>query len=406
MGKIKYPQTLNIFLLCYMLLFSNCKKFENAAPSGSGPAPQQVTNVSVLPLNGAAIIKYAIPNDPNFSYVRADYETSPGVPASIKASAFTQQITVQGFADTLVHTVKLYSVSTTGALSASMDVTVTPLIPQYLLTRKTLVIQAAFGGINVQALNNSRSDLVFTPLLDTTGHGNYLALDKTYTADSAINFTIRNYNGHGFDTIPYKIAFTVSDRWLHVSDTIVTTVKPLYEALLDKNKMTYMQLPGDATFFDGSSFSLWLTDDLRHGWVYGLTIASATPQPVTWALDDQKNAYKLNRIIIYPYNEPSSGGYYSTHAPKVFEIWGSNNPSPDGSWTGWDKLGHFEVQKPSGLPYGQQNTDDVNYAYNGWEFDFGFIDQSYKYLRMVDIQTWAGQNEIGISSFQLYGVKD
>lgn len=404
MGNSTNSHILILSAIVLHLLFQSCNKFENLPPSGGGPTPAQVSNISVTNLNGEALIQYTIPANPDFAYVRADYETSPGVMASIKSSAFSRQILVPGFADTLQHTVKLYSVSQYEVSSAPVEVTVEPLTPQYILAARSIRIAPAFGGINVRADNGSRSNLVFTPLLDTGSNTTLVMLDKIYTADSIVNFNIRSDGSKRLDTIPYTISIVVSDRWLHTSDTITAIVKPLYEMLLDKNKMTYINLPGDASWFSGSGFHLWLTDDIRKGWVFGLTLASVAPQPVTWALDDQMNAYKLNRILIYPYNEPS-GGYYSSHAPKVFEIWGTNDPAADGSFDNWDKLGHFEVTKPSGLPYGQQNSDDVNYAYNGWEFGLANQDRSYKYLRLLNLQTWNNGTEVGFSSFQLYGVK-
>jgi hypothetical protein len=389
-------------------LFYSCTKFENVFKV-IGPIPQQIKHLSVVNLNGSATIKYKIPEDPNFFYVRAEYETSPGVVEIVKASSFNTEINVVGFGDTLEHRVKLYSVSGGEASSEPVEVTVKPHTPPYVLTQQSLSVSAAFGGIKIEGINESKASLAITPLVDTTGNGDWLVLDKINTVRSTINTTIRSVAGFKFDTIPYKIGVVVTDIWQHTSDTLTATVKPLYETLIDKNRMTYLKLPGDAEWFPGSSFDLWLTDDLHKGWIFGFTQATdlGAPAPVTFGIDNVKGNYTVSRIVIYPYREPEAPkGYYVKWAPKIFEIWGSNQETPDSSLSKWDKLGSFESTKPSGLPYGAETGEDGSFAYNGWEFDVSSSgNKAYKYLRLVSIQNWGGLNNMGFSSFRLYGVK-
>jgi hypothetical protein len=396
------------FVLFTTLFVSSCKKFENV-PRVGGPAPEQIKNITVVNLNGAATIKYNIPSDPNFFYVKAEYETSSGVKASVKASSFNNEISVVGFADTLEHDVSLFSVSKGEVLSQPIVVKVKPLTPQYIITRNSLSISPAFGGIKIQGTNDSKGSLAITPMIDTTGNGDWLPIDKIYTVSAVINSTIRSFTGGKFDTIPYRIGVAVTDRWQHVSDTLIATVKPFYETLLDKNKMTYLKLPGDAEWFPGSSFSLWLTDDLHRGWVFGFTQATdlGAPAPVTFGIDNVKGSYKLSRIVIYPYSEPEAPrGYYVKWAPKIFELWGTSDDDPQPEWSSWEKIGTFESIKPSGLPYGTEGGEDGSFAYNGWEFDISTPNnKSYKYLRLLSIQNWGGLNNFGFSSFRLYGEK-
>src|SRR3546814_16969533 len=72
---------------------------------------------------------------------------------------------------------------------------------------------------------------------------------------------------------------------------------------------------------------------------------------------------KLSGIRIWGIRK---GREYSSGNIREFEIWGSDDPSPDGSYDGWTLMGEYEVIRPSGLSVGDElTTEDIATAEAG-----------------------------------------
>lgn len=372
-------------------------------------APGTVSNVVVQNLNGKATLTYTLPSNTDLSYVKAVYETSSGISTQVVASRYTNTLTVDGFGDTLAHTVKLYAVNSSEVASAAAEVTVKPLTPGYVLARRDLQIDATFGGFSITTKNPVLDNLAIIPLVDTTGNGQWsqtVGMDNVYSNDSIISAVIRNQ-----PSVSRKYAFTVRDRWMHYSDTLFVTLTPWFEQQLDKTKWSTFVLPNDATVLNngGYTWPYYMWDGNFHpGWpaTYFTVESAIVPQMVTI---DLGAAHHFSRFQVNPYLEV--GNYYYVRGnPKDFEIWGSNNPdlsdpvdannTPGASWT---KIGTYHVIKPSGSPYMTETTADVTSAYNGWQFDFPVDTQSYRYIRIRQLSNWQGSYFICISEFTLWG---
>ena len=70
--------------------------------------PVPITVKSVQSIAGGAIIKVTIPDDPNLKGVVAEYERG-GQVVNTKISRYVDSLTVEGYADTKEHIVKIYS---------------------------------------------------------------------------------------------------------------------------------------------------------------------------------------------------------------------------------------------------------------------------------------------------------
>src|SRR5690349_21267245 len=118
MGKKKLLYMLPLFLT----MMAGCKRedFNTPADTNSNP-PGLVSNVSVTNQSGKAVLTYTLPSDKDLLYVKAAYETSPGVATQVIASRYTNTLTVDGFGDTLQHTIKLYAVNSSEKASSSVD---------------------------------------------------------------------------------------------------------------------------------------------------------------------------------------------------------------------------------------------------------------------------------------------
>lgn len=398
-----------LYIALFFIAGTGCKRETlNSPVGGDGTAPGLVSGVTVVNQNGKAVLTYSLPATKDLLYVKAVYETSPGVVAEVEASHYTNTMTVDGFGDTLAHTIKLYAVNSSEVASDPVSVTVNPLTPGYILARRSLQIQATFGGFDLSCSNPVQDNLAIIPLVDTTGKGKWVqtvGMDNIYSKLPVIQSSVRNQ-----PAVTRKYAFTVRDRWLHYSDTLVLSLTPLFEQQLDKSTWSNFVLPNDATILNNGGLTnvsyIW-DNNLHPGWPQCLfTVESATtPQTVTI---DLGQAHILSRMQVNPYKEVGNF-YYVRGNVKDFEIWGSNspnlaNPEPDIlADPTWTKLTTCHVIKPSGSPYQTETTDDQNQAYNGWQFNFPTGLGAYRYLRIRSLSNWQGSFFINIAEFTLWG---
>ncbi len=95
-------------------------------------------------------------------------------------------------------------------------------------------------------------------------------------------------------------------------------------------------------------------------------------------------------------------GLYNYGNPKVFEVWGSSDPAPDGSWDSWIKLGTFANVKPSGLPVGQNSAADEAMAAAGDAYMFEEPTSPVRYLRFRIVETWGSTSYFHIVQLAVY----
>ena len=396
-----------IYTFLFIATFAGCTREALNKPivTNSNP-PGIVSNVQAVNQNGKAAITYSLPTDRDLLYVKAVYETSPGVKAQVVASRYTNTLTVDGFGDTLPHTIRLYAVNTSEVSSAPVEVAVQPLTPGYILARRSIQVAVTFGGFTITCNNPTKDNLAIIPLVDTAGKGAWVqtvGMDNIYSNDSLISGTIRNQ-----PSIARNYAFVVRDKWLHYSDNLFLTLTPWFEQMLDKSKWSTLTLPNDATILNngGWCYPYYMWDgDYHPTWprTY-FTVESATkPQTVTIDLGSK---HTFSRLQVNPYLEV--GGYYYVRGnPKDFEIWGSNSPNLSGpdilSDPTWTKLTTCHVVKPSGSPYQTETASDKAAAYNGWQFDFPVGLSGYRYIRIRSLSNWQGSYFMCISEFTLWG---
>lgn len=373
-----------------LLLLLGCREENLNKPSDEDSgAPGQLEQVQVKNIPGGAELTYTLPNSANLLYVRASYEIRPGLTRETKASYHRNTLVVDGFPDTNRYTIRLSTVSRSEVESDPIYVDIKPLIPPVLETFKSLDLQATFGGLSIAFENSSGEDLAIN-VLATDSIGDLVPADIIYTRLPKGIVAVR-----GFDDTERKFGVYIRDRWENYSDTVFATLTPLYEMQLDKTKFKSFPLPTDDWQANQNTPSrhmgkLWdgnLTPNDNH--YYGPF--TSFPSSFSFDLGAQ---YALSRMIFYP------NGFTST--PRFFELYGSNNPSPDGSWESWTKLMDGELVKPSGLPPGQHTEDDLAYANAGIDYEFPIGTEKYRYLRFRTLSVWVGQFS-AIKEITLYG---
>ncbi|MEC3879527.1 DUF5000 domain-containing lipoprotein [Parapedobacter sp. 10938] len=385
-----YATILNI------LLFFSCSKEERPDyTDAKAPAPAQISDVLVKATPGGALVTYQIPKDPNLSFVKAVYETQQGVVHETTASRFTDTLKLDGFGDTDDHEVNIFSVGKNGKSSNPITITVRPLTPPVVSVFQNLELSATFGGINVSFINESEANLALVVIADTTGKNTWAEINTFYTGANEGKFSIR-----GYDPDEMNFAVYVRDRWQNKSDTLVKALTPLFEEPIPTDKFAEVRLPTD-TWQPAEPIypisNLWDTDI---DW-YGLFSSSNNSTLPQWFTIDLGRNVVISRFKAH---QVSNLFLYSGSAVKTFELWGSNNPDPDGGWNNWTKLGDFKSFKPSGLPLGQTNDDDKNYGhFNGEDFELENSTLPFRYIRFKTLETYGSSGQVVISELSFWG---
>lgn len=402
MKKINFKPLLYLAFNIIIILGVGCKQevLNKPVVTNTNP-PGVVSNVSVVNLNGKAKLTYTLPGDKDLLYVKAVYETSPGHSLEVVASHYTNTLTVEGFGDTLSHTVKLFAVNSSEVASAPVSVTVNPLTPTFNLAFRTLNVIASFGGFYLTCNNPTLENLVIIPMVDTAGKGVWIqtvGMDNIYSNSPVIQKSIRNQ-----PAITRKYAFVVRDRWLNHSDTLFLTLTPIFEQMLPKSAWSNYKLPGDAvTLYSYTTVDKIWNGNYNQVWPNVLfTVENAsTPQTITI---DLGAAHVLSRFKMNPFLEIGNA-YFTRGNLKDFEVWGSNNPNLSGAYdNSWTLMGTYHVIKPSGSPNGTETTADYNYGHDGWDFDFSAGIPAYRYIRIRSLANWTGSYFMSMSQFTLWG---
>ena len=335
----------------------------------STPAPASITIKEVFSKPGGAVIKYTVPNDNNLLGVKVVY-TRNGIVCESKASKYIDSLVVEGFGNTNSQEVKLYSFGTNEKLSSPVTTTIHPLLPPVQSVKFEL--EAGFGGVIVALEENySKADLAIVLMADTLNNPvneKWIDLQTFHTKSEAMKFSRR-----GLNPKPAYFAAYLRDRWNNVSDTIYRELTPIEEVKIPKDKFRNAALPTDYFITaEGSTAyrleNLWNGGEAADGNFYATSHSAPMPQ---WFTIDLGRKVSISRIQKWPRSDYE---LYSSTAPRVFQVWGSSNPNPDGSWdSSWQLLGEFEQFKPSGYGEGREvgpiTDEDRDYWYNRTEFE-------------------------------------
>jgi hypothetical protein len=195
----------------------------------------------------------------------------------------------------------------------------------------------------------------------------------------------------------YKEGGTFSFKTLYIPepgaiDTFqvnsINYTMPLFERKLDKSLFKEKPLPSDvATGFGWVMPRLWDNN-------LGLGYATANNSGVgKWFTFDLGTTVTLSKYRLWQ----TQDRIYRDQNAKQWEIWGTDNPPADGSFTNWTKLMTCDSYKPSGLPLGQTSGADVAYAAAGQEYIFPAGLPPVRYIRIKVITNY------GLQTFQTMG---
>lgn len=384
-----------IFLGAMITLFSlqSCNDDENSPINKDDKAPGQVFNVEVENMSGAALLTYSLPADDDLLYVIAEYTNKQGKVFDFRASYYTNQIMVEGFGDTDEYTVNLYAVDRSENKSAPLAVKINPLEPQVQLTAKSLKVQADFGGMSFTYKNETKADLSFI-VITTDVDGGKMVAETFYTSRDSTKFAVRGYAAE-----PRLFGIVVRDRWENLSDTLYQNLTPIYEVKLNKSLFRPKVFPNDAaaTQWDGSLEYMW-NDVVNDKAAHTGNDASTIPKHISFDLGVEAKLSRFNLKTI-----PDDKHWFNDVSPRFYEIWGSLDPDPSGSFDSWTKLVSIENVKPSGLSIGNITEDDRAAGRNGDDADIPIEMPKVRYLRIVCTKNWSGNTNMCISEITVWG---
>lgn len=389
----RFSAILIVFGTMGLLCLFSCEE-EIHKPLSEGIKPAVVSNVEVENRNGEAVITYSLPNKGAF-YVVAEYEPRPGLKKQVKSSVYKQELVLNGFEKAQEYEVKVYVVGVDEQRSEAIKVKVNPLTPPYIITFNSLEAFEDWGGISVKANNELNNKLVFGVFaLDSIGLIDTLTMH--YTEQSEVKFAFR-----GLESKMTTFGIFVRDAWENFSDTMYVDLKPLFEEELDRSKFKQVDLPTDMnlghTAINTPMHRMW-NDVVSNRDDLFLTRPNAAPIPQWFTFDIAKKS-KLSRMKLWH----RATFLFEGGNPKRFEVYGSNDPNPDGSWESWELLGYFESKKPSGLPIGQLTNEDIEYINAGEEFVFGLDTPPVRYLRFKTLEVWGGVQYVSIQMMKIWG---
>ncbi|MEA4917688.1 DUF5000 domain-containing lipoprotein [Proteiniphilum sp.] len=374
-----------------LLLFFSCAEKELTPISDSLGKPGIVTDIVIEPSHGGAMISYKIPNTEDLLAVKGLYTVSNGKEREAIASFYENKLQIQGYHDTLEHSVRLYAINRSMELSDPVEVKFRPLESPLSMAIRTTTIEADFGGARFDWKNPVKKPLNIELLApDSLGRMSTISI---LTSDIDKN----TYSIRGYDPQPYRFSMIISDNFDNFSDTISAEVTPLFEERLDKKKYSVMQLNNDKVFTEWGCLNIHMFDDDFS--TFGHTANNAIPAGLTI---DLGTTAKLSRFVMH--QRIFGDSYYNHGNPKKMEIYTCDHqPSQSGDWSEWTKIMDCEIVKPSGSPGGTVTDLDMEAARNGHEFAFDLSQPPMRYVRILFLSTWGGTSYVHPAEIAFYG---
>jgi hypothetical protein len=398
-----------LLVVAMIACFAACEKLENYNDPASTDMtkPGVVSNIKVENFGGGANITYNLPKSANILYVLARYNINGNTIRETKSSYYSDSIKVDGFGKKQAYDVTLYTVSRADVKSDPVTVKVNPDTPPYLLFKSTLTSQADFGGIRLIGANPLKTNLGVILLDAPTGKPSDV-IDQHYGATTAVNYSVR-----GFGPVAKRFGYYVMDSFGNISDTTYTTITPLFESLLDRNKFFTYRLPSDAEIAYGWDLPyLWdgKTDGSSNGW--HTAPGGTMPAVATFGLGV---SVKLSRFVLWERPDGGDKYAYGHGNPKVFSLWGSNAASPanvnlplsapEGTVLGdWINLGNFNFpDPPSGNKPVAHTEADNDFVKAGVNFDVPLASPKVRYVRLAVANTWSSGTFAHAMEMAFYG---
>ncbi len=399
--KLTHTGAKILVMALFMAMVSCDEEVVNRPPvTGETPLPIEIINYEALP--GGAIVNYNIVGNAT-DYVMAEYEIRPGVTRQEKVSKYKNVLNLKGFQSAGEHEITLYAVNLSEERSAPTTLNVNVLEPPYVTAYGTIKIIEDFGGINVSLSNENKEVLSIEILTTNDETGKQYSRVVHNTSQQIVNFSER-----GFAPELRKFWVTMRDVYGNSTDTISVELTPLFEKILDRDLMKEYVLPSDYGYdYEWHSWSgisprapRYLFDGSTSSETRVLHSKPASGIPMHFTID-MGVISALSRFRIW--QRRRSVEYYAGGNPKTFELWGSIDPNPDGSWDSWKYMGTYTIIKPSGSPLGTNTSEDIEQLKAGHEFNVPIGIGEVRYIRFKTLETWGNIQNLTFAELAFWG---
>jgi hypothetical protein len=389
------------FIFIISLLLASCKEEAGHGPTAVGVTPPPLTQYTVHSFAGAVEIEFQIPDKENTMYVMAEYLLPNGELKNVKASKYSNKLRLEGFEKAARYDVTLYAVGEGEQRSEPLHISVEPLTPPYQEAFNSLYVGPSWGGITASYTNPSKTDLMLE-IIRKNDKGEWEVIERNSSNQEQVKF-----NPRGYANEENIYGFYIRDRWMNYSDTLFEAITPYFEELLDmKNLYVETCLPTDQCVgnMTGATRRIYNLFDGLFTQQTSWYTPSGTGIPVHFTISLGGGTWQLSRLKLW--QRPGSTYAYQAANVRNFDVYGSTDPNPDGSWDSWTLLSTFENVKPSGLPgLAELSALDLSTAEAGENYDFPLDIPPVKFIRIDVTQTWGLTNYMYIIEMEIYGSK-
>lgn len=389
-------------LLAIFLGNTACKPEEQLDTVPPGP----VSNISVTPTHGGAIISYDKPDDEDLLMVKAVYTNSQGEEVFKVASFYEDFVEIEGFNDTLSHPVSIYAVDRSNNHSEPVIEQVSPLVSHIYLVQESVVLQPDLGGVKIK-WENIEEKTVFVYLTFTDGITEF---ERILSSDNALEtFIVR-----GMDSVLYDFYTQVEDFSGNKTETLFEeSLKPLFEEKIDKS--TWLLVPAlsvDGNAWEGETVNFWDdiidTKETQEDNSYFIISRDQNGGMLNFPLDivvDFDKKVVVNRFAVWQraYWYTSDGSmdneyyYYQPENMRSFDLFASNDKLE------WLLLGSFDIGNPSNED-GEIPPGKIQEAIDGHEFELDATSEPFQYLKFSITSSFGSVTNVYGSEITLYGL--
>ena len=398
--------------LAIATLITACSKMDDTysgfVEGGEVPYSKRPDSIEMFPGHNRIGFSWLLISTPNVTECKVLWnndQDSTSIPVDITKEVDSVHITIDGLEGGF-YTFKFITVDQAGHRSIPKAITGRVYGNEYTSTLLNRQVSQAllFGGHPLLSWYDQQ---------DTTAIGTEVSyIDPAGAAQRMII-----PNDETLTTIPGSVqGDSVRIRTLFIPDSMaIDTFYSHYETLylaeaepqqLDKSAFSAFILPTDAPAWKSTypMSNMW-DDDIEGTSWYRTTNGSGVPH---WFTIDLGTLTKLSSYTLWQRGGLTENNLiYANANAYQWEIWGSSDPNPDGSWDeSWVKLMDCTSTKPSGSPMGTNTAEDIQHAIDGDTFTIPADAPIIRYIRIKITSTWdpSASDHCFISELSFFGI--
>lgn len=391
---IKYSAGL-LFLLAACI--SSCTKeddYKKFAAGGEITYPGRVDTVIVRPGNQRISLKIALGNDPAVTRVKV-YWNDRTDSAEMAVPETHGKDTLEMVIDDLPqgqYNFNAFAYDSEGNVSVVENASGTVYGEDYLKALSNRVIKSLQQAANGNVIIEWNQPLAGETAIELKYTGVDGEPKMLLVPGGELVTEVSSYKGES--TLYYRSLFlpepdAIDTFSLESSEALL----PAFERQVPKENFKIVILPTDVLEGGYGWLMNYLWDEN-----YGVPGFATQDGDSQWFTFDMGASVKMSRFKTWQANDR----LYKDQNAKKFEVWGSNDPDPDGSWDSWTRLMTCESVKPSGLPLGELSDADIAYANGGEEFVFPSDTSPVRYIRIKVLETWGNGTFITMSELTFW----